>query len=178
MAWDWEYRNLIPYSYMLELAFSLGMHLKLNIWEKDLIFLTVPSSIRCCHYIRDNWKYGKNVVIYVTWIRIEQETTHTNTTATVQYWAIGDESSLFLGLLACSDSQYHDLWVTLHIILTINWYTMFKYNTIIEIGMYRIFYKFLEILVGTRPRPRPRQFRSDPAPAPAPAKYWTRSVHT
>ena len=58
---------------------------------------------------------------------------------------------------------------------------MFQYNTIIEIGMYRIFYKFLEILVGTRPRPRPRprQFRSDPAPAPAPApaKYWTRSVH-
>ena len=58
---------------------------------------------------------------------------------------------------------------------------MFQYNTIIEIGMYRIFYKFLEILFGTRPRPRPRprQFRSDPAPAPAPApaKYWTRSVH-
>ena len=39
--------------------------------------------------------------------------------------------------------------------------------------MYRIFYRFLEILVETRPRPRPRQFRSDPAPA----KYWTRSVH-
>ena len=47
--------------------------------------------------------------------------------------------------------------------------------------MYRIFDRFLEILVETRPRPRPRprprQFRSDPAPAPAPAKYWTRSVH-
>ena len=39
--------------------------------------------------------------------------------------------------------------------------------------MYRIFDRFLEILVGTQPRSR--QFRSDPAPAPA--KYWTRSVH-